>query len=305
MGGSGGGGYIPSSSDRLREQVGKAEAKERERLESDVNAYLMDVLATFNERDVDTIREHLARIEKLLAEDAEIDQLLLGGSVAKHTFVDGLSDVDALVILDRSSAQSPQQVLDEFHAKLDGNLTRDVVRSVEKGTLAVTVTYLDGTEIQLLPAIRSGNKVSIADANGNAWKATDPKSFQAELTKSNQRLNNCLVPTIKLVKSIVADFPAQKQITGYHAESLALDAAKGYRGPKTPKALLVHTLEHAAERVLKPIRDVTGQNRNVDSYLGRANSAERRNVALALAGVARRLDMATSLGQWKALFEDR
>lgn len=211
------------------------------------------------------------------------------------------------MIMDQAdlAGKSPRHLLGEFHARLSRELTADDVESVHKGNLAVTVNYRDGTEIQLLPAVRTGARISIADASGEAWKATKPMAFQSALTKANQRLNNCLVPTIKLVKSLVGDLPPQKRITGYHVESLALDAAKGYRGAKTPKALLLHTLAHASSRVLKPIQDATGQSRAVDSYLGRPNSIARRNVALALGGVHRRLETATSLGQWKALFEEQ
>lgn len=83
--GSGGGrgsGYIPPSSEKLRQLVAEAEAKEREHLDGDVNTYLADVLATVNERDVDTIRQHLSQIEGVIEGDTEIEQLLLGGSVA-------------------------------------------------------------------------------------------------------------------------------------------------------------------------------------------------------------------------------
>jgi len=115
-------------------------------------------------------------------------------------------------------------------------------------------------------------------------------------------LNSSLVPTIKLVKSLVADLPKQQQITGYHVEALALDAARRYRGTMIPKSLLMHVLGHAAERVSSPIRDVTGQSRNVDDYLGAANSPQRRLVSQALSAIRRRLEAATSVAQWTAMF---
>jgi len=178
------------------------------------------------------------------------------------------------------------------------------VKAVDKGKLAVTITYRDGTEIQLLPAIRVGSEIAIPDFAAEVWNKTNPKMFQKALTNANKRLNSCLVPTIKLAKSINDGFPEQKRLTGYHIESLALEAVKGYRGPKTPKALLMQIFKDSSERVKRSISDVTGQSRAVDSYPGKTNSTKRQKVSNALSGVYRRLNAATTVDQWKAILED-
>lgn len=304
MGGSGGGSYIPRSSDAIRRRIEEARAAERERLDSDVNGLLREFLARVNDRDADKTREQLAELQATLGESVAVQTMLFGGSVAKHTYIDGLSDVDALVVLGRAGTRglSPQHMLDDFHRTLDDRLSRTHVESVEKGTLAVTIRYRDGSEVQLLPAVRKGSQVAIPDASGRGWRETDPRRFQKELSRQNDRLGRALIPTIKLVKSLVGDLPRQQRISGYHAEALCLDAAKKYRGETTPKALLGHVLDHASKRVLRPIQDVTGQSRTVDADLGPANNARRRLVSQALAGIGRRLEAATSLHQWKAMF---
>ena len=306
MGGSGGGGFIPPTSETLQKKIEKARKEERERLEGDVNRFLQNLISKLSDRDAEATQQKLSEIAEKIADVAEIEQILFGGSVAKHTYVDGLSDVDALVILDEPNlkGKSPQAMINALPKTLNDNLARDKVQSIEKGKLAVTIRYRDGSEIQLLPAMRSGAKVHIADASGTGWKETMPRVFQRTLSRSNERFNQSLIPAIKLMKSITADFPKQKQITGYHVESLAVDAVRSYTGPKTPRALLVHLLGHASNRVLRPIQDVTGQSRIVDSDLGRAGSPKRRNISQALAGVKRRLEAATSVAQWKALFEE-
>jgi hypothetical protein len=306
MGGSGGGGFIPPTSEVLQRKIEKARKEERERLEGDVNRFLQNLISKLSDRDAEATQQKLSEIAEKIADVAEIEQILFGGSVAKHTYVDGLSDVDALVISDEPNlkGKSPQAMINALHKTLNDNLTRDKAQSIEKGKLAVTIRYRDGSEIQLLPAMRSGTKVYIADASGTGWKETMPRVFQRTLSRSNERFNQSLIPAIKLMKSIIADFPKQKQITGYHVESLAVDAVRSYTGPKTPRALLVHLLGHASNRVLRPIQDVTGQSRIVDSDLGRAESPKRRNISQALAGVKRRLEAATSVAQWKALFEE-
>jgi hypothetical protein len=304
MGGSGGS-YFPRSGRDLQRliQDSKDDA-DKQRLNGDVNKLIREMLASC-ERDPEKTNERLEEIADVLKDQADMEQFLFGGSVAKHTYVDGLSDIDALVILREEdlAGNSPAEVLNTFHNSLQDHLTYDKVKSVEKGRMAVTVVYRDGTEIQLLPGIRSGKNVLIPTAGAKEWKQTNPKAFQRALTTANERLNQSLVPTIKLIKSINAGFPEQRRLTGYHIESLAVDAIKGYRGSKTVKSLLTHILDHASKRMLSSIQDVTGQSRIVDSYLGKANSTERRIVADALMSVVRKLNAAKTVDEWKAMLE--
>jgi len=305
MGGSGRS-YFPVSKPDLEKLVQDSKQEEdRKRLESDVNAFLREVLSSF-ERDTNKINENLDKIGEILSNEADMEKFLFGGSVAKHTYVDGLSDVDALVILKKEdmSGKTPQEVLSLFYRSLKDRLTYDAVEKVEKGNMAVTITYRDSTEIQLLPAILVGSNIRISNAQANDWKETNPREFQRMLTTANDRLNCALVPTIKLAKSIISSLPEQKRLTGYHVESLAIEATKGYRGSKTVQALTRQFFNKASELVKYPIRDVTSQSRIVDSYLGNANSQKRSIAADALSGISRRLNAATSIEQWKSIVEE-
>lgn len=299
--GGGGRTYFPKAKSDLQKLVQQSkEQADKERLDGDVNQLLRETLANY-ERDPQETQKYMDEIESILKDQAEMERFLFGGSVAKHTYVDGLSDIDAMVILDKGNLkeETPQKILTMFHKMLRDHLFYGPVESVEKGKLAVTVKYNDGTEIQLLPAVRVDKKIAIANASADEWKHIRPRSFQEKLTKANQKNNNCLVPTIKLAKSIIGDLPEQQRLTGYHTESLCLDAVKRYQGSKTPKELLQRIFKHASKRVLKPIADVTGQSRIVDEYLGPANSQKRRIAADALSGIARRLQSARSIDQWK------
>lgn len=301
----GGGGYFPKPRE-LEAIMDKAkDGAEQQKLDSNVNDLLNEILAKANQRSPEKTREYLNKLRKIVNRDVEVEQLLLAGSVAKNTYVDELSDIDALAILDRAdmAGKSPKEVLSEFYHSLKSSLTTDVVKSVTKGKMAVTVTYVDGTEIQMLPALRSGDKVLVPQRDASGWNETRPQRFQDRLSKANEKANGALIPTIKLVKKIVAGLPQQRQLTGYHCEALGLDAVKNYHGPNTCKAMLVHILDSASKRVMHPIRDVTGQSGVVNDYLGGAESVKRRAAADALAGVARRLKAATTVKQWKRIIE--
>lgn len=309
MGSSGGGGGsgpggLRSLPPEVEQMVAQARSRENERLITLVNDYLAELLGTFNGRDVGLTARRLDKIREVLGDVVEMEQLLLGGSVAKHTDVDGISDIDALIVIDRTDlgGKSPSDLRAALYAELDARMDRSEVASVRAGEMAVTVVYRDGMEVQLLPALHHGKKVHIGDIDGPGWSEINPRRFQSALTDANKKLGGALVPAIKLLKSINADLPEQKRLKSYHIEAIAVDSAKVYAGSKVPREVLIHLCAHAAERVLRPIGDITGQSRHVDDYLGEAHSVKRRVAAQALAGIRRHLEAATSLDEWKSIF---
>jgi hypothetical protein len=121
----------------------------------------------------------------------------------------------------------------------------------------------------------------------------------------NDECGGKLVPTIKLAKAVIGTLPEVQRLTGYHVESLAIAAFRGYDGTKTAAAMLPVFFERARELVLNPIRDSTGQSVHVDGYLGDANSAERQAASHLLNRIAKRMRNASahqSTDQWEALF---
>ncbi|MDP2860023.1 MAG: CBASS oligonucleotide cyclase [Bacillota bacterium] len=295
--------YAGPTTQSVRQQIDEAWRRELEGLIGDVNELLRQLLLRYNDRDREKIKQRLDELAGHIGDTAEVDRVLFGGSIAKHTDVDGLSDTDALVVLDREAVkgETPADLLAQFEEVLDVNLPRHDVRSVNVGRLAVTVVYLDGEEIQLLPALRSGNAVQIASEDGTRWRPTHPRRFEHRLTEANARMDGAVIPTIKLVKSMISELPPQKQLRSHHIEALAIDAVTAYQGPKTPRSLVLQFLGHAATRVLSPLRDVTGQSETIDDYLGLAGSTERQIISQALAALGRRLESATSVKEWRAV----
>jgi len=177
---------------------------------------------------------------------------------------------------------------------------------VETGTLAVTVHYKDGMEIQVLPAINTDKGVKIPNRTGDRWSSIDPSGFTAALSKANNALGMKLVPAIKLVKAINSTLPERAQLSGYHIESLAIEAFKGYTGERTPEAMTGHFFRSAKDLVLSPIKDKTGQSLHVDHYLGAAASSKRKIAHAVLDRIDRRLklaDTSNDLSRWQEFFE--
>ena len=102
MGGSGGGGpFVSRSPEQLAKQVRQAEDDTAVKaFEVDLNSLLGDLLASANSRDVGLVQERLDDLKVEISDSLETStDLLFGGSVAKHTYVDGISDIDSLLIL--------------------------------------------------------------------------------------------------------------------------------------------------------------------------------------------------------------
>lgn len=303
MGGSGGafGGRVDSKEllRRLRESQDETEGR---KFETKV-ASEIDKLLKASTRDMEAVNTHLEEIKKALSSDIDgVINFVFGGSVAKHTFVDGLSDIDAIVILNKTELKDklPKDVLGYFLDQLRGRFPKSVI---DKGELAVTVRFKD-IEIQVLPAVKSKTGLKIADATGKGWNFIKPREFQKAITKANEQSGGKVVPTIKLVKSIISCFSKDRQLTGYHTESLAVNIFQSYKGEYKPKNMLKHFFHEASKQVLSQIPDVTGQSKHLDSYLGKPRSEKRRMVADSLASVARRMenaDLACSLKRWREI----
>jgi hypothetical protein len=304
MGGSGGGSSYagtPDDAARLRDEV-RRELEEQERT-SEINAVLGDLLAGINSRDVDAVRERLDDVVDALRDlTIDVDRLLFGGSVAKHTYVDGLSDVDALVVINDSSA-SPANLVEQFAKALRSRLALGDVAAITTGNLAVTINYRDGTQVQLLPAVERDGHTSIASADGSEWRRIRPHKFAEKLTEVNKANSNAVVPTVKLAKSLLQTLPEDSRPSGYHVEAMAVDAFRSYAGRRDRLSMLTHLLQHSARVVLAPTGDITGQSVHVDAWLGPANSGPRRALSAAIERLSSSVGNAQSAEDVARLFQ--
>ncbi|UPM54529.1 CBASS oligonucleotide cyclase [Gottfriedia acidiceleris] len=298
MGGSGGW-YVPgqSLSDLLKDQA-MQQQKENERA---INDYLQSLLAELNNRDTKQVQLHLNTLINAIEKDIDgtVD-LLFGGSMSKHTYAQGLSDVDMLVRINNSELANskPQEVLDYFVRQIQSRLPRT---EVKKGDLAVTVKFKSGYEIQLLPSIKTATGYKIAKPGINEWSnVIKPRRFAEKLTSVNKSNGGKVIPMIKLFKSINDQFPKKSQLSGYHIESLAIEAFKSNQTfPKTVKEALQKFCQHSRSAVLSPIKDSTGQSLHVDDYLGVKDSISRQRVSNNFRILEKKLNNASSIDEWK------
>ena len=300
MGGSGGfGGY--RSIGMVSQLSSSASGAQASQHEIEMNEFLEDLLKEYNNRDVEAIRTHLNEIEKVLGREIEgLDRILFGGSLSKHTFIEGTSDVDALVILDRATYKdaTPKELQAAFVKMLRQRFPKTEIKC---GTLAVTVKF-SNYEIQLLPAMKNNDKLQIASSDGSHWSSSiNSAKFTEKLTATNKMNGNKVVPVIKLAKSLLSKLPSKYQLSGYHVEALAVDAFSTYNGRYTLYDMTKHMLNYSVKRVLNPMSDVTGQSGIIDDQLGSARSITRQYLSRHIRDIAGRFSGAPS--DAKGLFD--
>ena len=274
-------------------------------VKSEINGFIESILKNVNKRDINTINTHLNTIKKALEKDIEgtID-LYFGGSVKKYTYVNGLSDIDMLVKLNDTSLQNktPKEVLKYFESRLRERLPNT---NITVGTLAVTVKFSSGNEIQILPSIKQGSGYKIATADGIKWSnLVKPDKFTEKLTSVNKSNGNRVIPIIKILKIINENQNPNNQLKGYHIESLAIKAFKTYNGRNDYYSMLSHFCNSIKDDVLCKIVDKTGQSIHVDEYLGENNSIERKRISNCYNRINNILN-STDINQIKNLIELR
>lgn len=283
--------YTPRQHDRLLADANDRTAvADHERAISDRLETLARDLGQQNQA---LVRQRLEQIQDLLRDHLEsrVDTMF-GGSVSRHTYVAGLSDIDSLLLLSptKFGEASPQRLLSEFEDVLRGI---GLGTSVRSGDLAVTVSFPDGMELQLLPAIQTDSGVRIASPGRDTWSnVIHPDRFREQLTNVNQANQGKVIPAIRIIKDALSNHGLD--IPGYHVEALAIGVFRNYGGSLTLKAMVEHFFGQASQRVKTRIGDITGQSPYVDEYLGNSNSAQRSDVSRKLSDISASLDDANS-----------
>lgn len=307
MGGSGGGfsgNWFPHKP-KIDELVRQSGEETRERSSStEIEQVINDKLRDINDHDYEKISDRRDDIEKKLKSSFEDAQVLAryGGSYSRHTNVSGISDVDILVQLGdgkdvpSSSDTAIKQVADILRERYPNT-------NITQGKMAVTVTFSDGMEIQVLPSYRVGEGVyRIPDPNSNGWIQTCPIAFSNRLTQVNQQNNGKLVPLIKLAKSICDN--SGVPISSYHLENMAVQIFSTNNGSITTQhQMLQHFFNQAKRLCLRPMADICGQSPDV---AGSITHSERLTISSRLSSIEERIQTANETGsskQWNEILK--
>jgi|SRR5713101_4309816 len=304
MGGSGGYGFgrardtaweppdLENSLKQTRQQV----------VEAEVASVFADALSKINQIDTEALNRHKEEILKALQSDFEdVSDLRGGGSYTRHTYVNGLSDVDILADLGPySSSNIPNKadskaVLADMERRLRQRFPHTDIKS---GRMAVTLHFSDGLEIQILPAFRYHSGYKIPNPQGSGWTITRPQIFAKLLRERNAEVGGQLLPCIKLAKQIRDN--KGLEVESYHLENMALKAFEHYTGSRSEEDMLRHLFNQAKVLVATRMKDMTGQEVYVDRYL--SSKTARIQLARQLATIEKEIMAAEGDGNaWRQL----
>ena len=170
--------------------------------DNNFNRYCEQLLVQYKRRNTKAVTRHLRGVCDILShEDDHLVQTKFGGSVQKGTYVTGLSDIDVLLMVNQSSLKNkpPSKAIAYVRDTIKQRFPKNRVWA---GKLAVTVSYADKTELQILPAIRTTDGFRIADPGSSRWSnVIHPDRFVDRLIKVNNACGGRVVPTIKLAKA--------------------------------------------------------------------------------------------------------
>ena len=304
MGGSGGGFGGSRSLSEIKANVYEHVAANAAAFETELQQEFASLLSKYNARNSAEVAERLEFIKEALHDNVQASfDTLFGGSVAKHTYVDGISDVDSmLVVSGELASKDPRAIIETVATTIRGALAGSA--EVSTGNVAITVRYLDNTEIQLVPTIERAGRLHVPAWEKNEWSPISPQQFRDGLTQRNAECGQKVIPTIKLAKAVNATLPEAARLSGYHIESLSVAVFRGYDGEKSTVRMLPHFFKRASELVLAPMADRTGQSVHVDAHLGPANSEARKALSHTLARIHQRMTNASasrSRARWREI----
>src|SRR6185295_121518 len=103
MGGGGASDYSNEPTGNILKKINASESEaSKQQYDTWVNSYIDSTLVDINNRDSDAIKTHINTIKKALGNEIEgTISTQFGGSISKKTHVDGLSDIDTLVLINK------------------------------------------------------------------------------------------------------------------------------------------------------------------------------------------------------------
>jgi len=236
MGGSGSGRNFSDSADTAWNPAGLAESVKRTRQLQDrveLEQLFDETVGRINQFDTEEMAQHKQTILNALRDEFEgLTDLQGGGSRTRHTYVDGLSDVDFLADLgpySQSSVPSKNDSAAVIAAMADRIQRRLPLTEVTPGRMAVTIRFADGHELQVLPAFRYHSGYRVPDAEGSGWVLTRPSVFAQLLRARNADTGGRLLRIIKLGKLMCAK--ADVGIKSYECDQ------NPWEGSRTLKAI--------------------------------------------------------------------
>jgi hypothetical protein len=190
--------------------------------------FIQKIELTDNQRDkIKTSHKHLR--EKVLQPLDYVSHTFLTGSYKKKTLIKPANDIDVFVVLSGYSKDNikPNTILDKLKNSLNPKYPQTTIKQ-DKPCIVIEFNHVT---FELTPAIEIPNYYG-GDSNfyipemskNNRWQNVEnPRVLEKSLTKANQRLNNKLIPLIKMMKHHNKNLRMSGKLASYEIEKIAIE----------------------------------------------------------------------------------
>jgi len=259
----------------FRNQI-KIEIKKEKRING--RKYLNNLkrsLGGQNKKEIYLVQKRINKIDKILKKNFKIE-LILSGSVTKHTYVHGLSDIDILVNL---REESPKSINPKMVQERIKNILKTDFKT-ENDLEAINILVDKKIKIQLVPVILKDKDIFFPSKGGKKWIKILPQRFSNQLKKRDDKLCKKLSTLIRIIKIInVEEIASKNRLKNHHIEVLAYLYSLKNPGEENILNWLHDFFLYAKDRVKEKVRDTSNQFTFVDNYLGKPKNKRRKEVS--------------------------
>jgi hypothetical protein len=193
----------------------------------------------------------------------------ISGSLWKHTFAFGVSDIDVLCAFN-SRELSPNHVVSRLASAFSSTRTPIIAHQTH-----VTLPSPFGVTIDIVPVVVDSGEIALIHSSGGRWVRARPELFATVLQQANLSSQNTLKPSIRVLKSLLSRCSSAPLLKGHHIEAICVHAASEFAGTFKITTLLEFILSQLPRLANLHFVDTSGQLQFIDDYLGASDSDER------------------------------
>lgn len=164
----------------------------------------------------------------------EVKEVLSHGSISRGTGLRHFKDLDKLIVLDaealrtrRGAMRTPRDTISRMSRAIEDRRAGLVGLgsiSIRSQDHSVGIRYRSGVRIDLVPAIRAGQRLLIPESGSNEWLRTNPAETAGLLQRAERRLPHAPAG-VRLAKGWARARGHHAPLPGYAIETLVVASA--------------------------------------------------------------------------------
>ncbi|MEX0920496.1 MAG: nucleotidyltransferase [Candidatus Pacearchaeota archaeon] len=248
------------------------------------------IFKKLNKKELLSIQNRIIDIESILKSNLDNSlNLVLSGSTTKGTYIHRLSDVDILIMLNKSFFFNKKPEI--IQKKVLDILKRSFPeQKIKRDHEAINFFIEKRIKIQFVPVIFKKGKIYFPKREEKTWKKIHPEIFGNLLTKQNKKFNKKISVSIKIIKAIITKFPKKLRLNNHHLEVLMyLFSKESSNKNKDFLNFISNFFFYTSKRIMEPIEDSSKQFEFIDEYMGKSENSKRKIISKKLKEISKQI----------------